>query len=92
MRNTLSRRDALKPALMLTLASALSVSQDAVAAPTSNVLVAYFTRTGNTRVIANQIRRARKADLFEIEPAEAYPEDYEATVRQAEQQRLRTST
>ena len=87
MRNTLSRRDVLKPALMLTLAPLLSGSQDAVAAPTSKVLVAYFTRTGNTRVIANQIRRARSADFFEIEPAEAYPEDYEATVRQAERER-----
>ncbi|WP_245517009.1 flavodoxin [Rhizobium leguminosarum] len=46
-------------------------------------LVAYFSRTGNTRVIANQIRRARNATLFEINPATPYPEDYQATVAQA---------
>ena len=53
----------------------------------SKVLVAYFTRTGNTRVVARQIQRARGADLFEIEPAAAYPEDYEETVAQAVRER-----
>jgi flavodoxin len=53
----------------------------------SNILVAYFTRTGNTRVIAGQIRRALHADLFEIEPASPYPEDYEETVAQAVRER-----
>src|SRR3954468_8184897 len=55
--------------------------------PSSKILVAYFTRTGNTRVIAGQIRRALQADLFEIEPANPHPEDYEETVAQAVRQR-----
>jgi flavodoxin len=55
--------------------------------PNSRILVAYFSRTGNTRVIAGQIRRARGSDVFEIEPADPYPEDYEATVRQATRER-----
>ena len=38
-------------------------------------------------MIAGQIRRALGADLFEIEPAEPYPEDYEATVSQAQSER-----
>ncbi len=46
-------------------------------------LVAFFTRTGNTRVIASQIRRAEDATLFEIVPVTPYPEDYETTVAQA---------
>jgi flavodoxin len=46
-------------------------------------LVAYFSRSGNTRVIAGLIHRALKTDLFEIVPAKAYPEDYEETVEQA---------
>jgi flavodoxin len=53
----------------------------------SRVLVAYFSRTGNTRVLAGQIRRARNADLFEIRPADPYPEDYEETVSQAGRER-----
>jgi flavodoxin len=53
----------------------------------SSVLVAYFTRTGNTRVIAGQIRRALGADVFEIAPRDPYPEDYEQTVAQAQRER-----
>ena len=55
--------------------------------PDSKVLVACFTRTGNTRVIARQIRRALRADLFEIESDDPYPEDYEETVAQAVRER-----
>lgn len=55
----------------------------------SKVLVAYFSRTGNTRVIAGQTRRALRADLFEIAPGDPYPEDYEETVVQAVRERDR---
>jgi flavodoxin len=49
-------------------------------------LVAYFSRSGNTRVVAGLIHRALGTDLFEIRPASAYPE---ATVEQASQERDR---
>lgn len=52
----------------------------------SKPLVVYFSRSGNTRVIAGQIRRARNADLFEIQLATPYPEDYEETVAQAQRE------
>ncbi len=55
----------------------------------SRTLVAYFTRSGNTKVIAGTLHRELKADLFEITPAEPYPEDYEQTVAQAEQETRR---
>ncbi|MFT3997080.1 MAG: flavodoxin [Asticcacaulis sp.] len=51
--------------------------------PTSKILVVYFTRSGNTKVIAGTISRLLSADLFEIRAARPYPEDYEATVEQA---------
>jgi flavodoxin len=54
----------------------------------AKVLVAYYTRTGNTRVIARQISRALRADLFEIRTVDPYPEDYEQQVAVAEQQRV----
>ena len=57
--------------------------------PGSKSLVAYFSRSGNTRVIAGLIQRARHADLFEILPASPYPEDYLATVAQATEERDR---
>lgn len=53
----------------------------------SHVLVAYFSRSGNTRVIAGVIHRNLNTDLFEIEPATPYPEDYFQTVEQAKNER-----
>ena len=53
----------------------------------SSTLVAYFSRSGNTRVVAGLIHRALGTDLFEIRPATPYPEDYLATVEQARQER-----
>jgi flavodoxin len=50
-------------------------------------LVAYFSRSGNTQVIAGVISRSLGADLFEIEPARPYPADYFETVEQARQER-----
>lgn len=55
----------------------------------SRTLVAYFSRSGNTRVVAGLIHRALGTDLFEIRPATPYPEDYVATVEQARQERDR---
>jgi len=87
----ITRREGLKSALLLGMAVNLGLAADpAGAQPTAgngSVLVAFFTRTGNTAVIARQIRRALDADLFEIRPAEAYPEDYEETVAQATHER-----
>ncbi|RYE89917.1 MAG: flavodoxin [Oxalobacteraceae bacterium] len=57
--------------------------------PEAPVLVACFSRSGNTRVVAGLLQRALGADLFEILPATPYPEDYLATVEQARQERDR---
>lgn len=53
----------------------------------SKPLVAYFSRSGNTRVIAGLIHRSMHTDLFEIIPDNPYPEDYLLTVEQAKQER-----
>jgi flavodoxin len=49
-------------------------------------LVAFMSRSGNTRVVAGQIARAKAAALFEIQPAQPYPEDYQQTVDQAKRE------
>ncbi|MBD8533281.1 MULTISPECIES: flavodoxin [unclassified Massilia] len=83
--SSLSRRSFMAPAVLLPLAAAAGPA--AAARPGSRVLVAYFSRSGNTRVIAGQLKRALGAALFEIEPATAYPEDYLETVGQARRER-----
>ena len=44
----------------------------------SNILVAYFSWSGNTERMAEQIVAQTGADLFSIEPVNPYPEDYTA--------------
>ncbi|RRI05822.1 flavodoxin [Mesorhizobium tamadayense] len=88
--NRMSRRGALMSALALPLGAGLSLpagASTARRAGDTKVLVAYYTRTGNTRVIAGQIGRALGADVFEIRTADPYPEDYEEQVAVAQQQR-----
>jgi flavodoxin len=85
----LSRRTVLSGGIALPIVAASGLAGSAVAqqpARRSRYLVAFFSRTGNTRVIAGQIRCAHEADLFEITPATPYPEDYQSTVDQAQQE------
>lgn len=84
-----SRRTILSASVLLPLAASTSGHAAPATAPRNGgkTLVAYFSRTGNTRVIAGQIHRARGTDLFEIQPAMPYPEDYEQTVAQAQRER-----
>jgi len=49
-------------------------------------LVAYFSRTGNTREIASQIHEKVGGDMFEIMTANPYPRDYDECVKQAKQE------
>lgn len=50
------------------------------------ILVVYFSHSGNTRTVAEQITRSTGADLFEIQPQEAYPTDYHSVVNQAKKE------
>ncbi|MBY3416330.1 flavodoxin [Rhizobium laguerreae] len=71
--------------MSLAAAGTVVARQTVLAAPAADpaVLVAYYSRTGNTRVLADQIRRGRSGSLFEIKLATPYPEDYFTTVAQA---------
>jgi flavodoxin len=50
---------------------------------TKKILVAYFSHSGNTREIANQIHKNLGGDIFEIQAVKPYPQDYDAVVEQA---------
>lgn len=47
------------------------------------ILVAYFSHSGNTRVIAEYIKNATGGDIFEIIPVTPYSDDYDTVVEQA---------
>jgi flavodoxin len=44
---------------------------------TQKILVVYFSKTGNTREIANQLHKIVGGDIFEIQAVKSYPDDYE---------------
>ena len=69
--------------------SSMGKTGEAKVMPTSEdkkTLIAYFSRTGNTREIANQIHGRVGGDIFEIQPVKPYPDDYDACVKQARQE------
>jgi flavodoxin len=52
----------------------------------NTVLVAYFSRTGNTEKLARTIRKIAGGDLFEIVPVNPYPGDYNACLTRVSQE------
>ena len=61
-------------------------SDNAFSTQKTNILVAYFSHSGNTRAVANQICESVGGDIFEIEPENLYPTNYNAAVKQAKQE------
>ena len=52
----------------------------------TNILVAYFSKTGNTQTVAEYISARTGGDLFRIETVDPYPDDYQETVDRAAQE------
>ena len=53
----------------------------------SNILIAYFSKTGNTEAIAQEIQSLTNGTLVEIETVEPYPDSYSETVDIAESEK-----
>ncbi len=50
-------------------------------------LVAFFSHSGNTKVVAKNIKENVSGDLFQIETVELYPADYNAVVDKARKEK-----
>lgn len=77
-------------ACLMTFAALATASESAGAQPASATgtksLVIYFSLSGNTRIVAEQIARAAGADLLKIVPEKPYPTEYRACVDQAKKE------
>lgn len=51
------------------------------------VLIAYYSRTNNTKQIADNIQSYVGGDMFRIEAEKAYPDDYQATTEVAKKEK-----
>lgn len=62
------------------------VEQAQTPAKTQKILVAYFSRSGNTRELAEQIQKIAGGDIFEIQTVTPYPFEYSAVTKQAKEE------
>ncbi len=52
----------------------------------AHILIAYFSRTGNTQEVAKEIQELTEGDIFEIETVDPYPDDYTETTEIAQEE------
>ncbi len=87
----LSRRTFLTMASLGAIALGLgvgpSVSFAAEAAKGQNILIIYFSHSGNTRTIAEQIHSRIGGDIVELKTVQPYPDDYNTTVDMAKKEK-----
>lgn len=77
----MNRRDFLLASVAaMAAAGTLRAAPGASVSATRRVRVACFSKTGNTRAVADLIAQALGADVAEIRPAVPYPADYQAAV------------
>lgn len=50
------------------------------------ILVAYYSNSGNTHTLAQQIQKATNADIFRIEVKTPYPSDYQGLLNKAKEE------
>lgn len=73
-------------AALAVLAAAFGGAAEAAARTGGKAIVVYFSKTGNTQAVAETVARLTGADIFRLETAEPYPEEYRATTELAKKQ------
>lgn len=86
----LSRRGFLKYAAVGALAAGAVLSRFSPAQAANpqggTMLILYFSRSGNTRKVAEQIHDRVGGDIIELKTASPYPSDYDTLTKQAQRE------
>ena len=61
-------------------------AQTQTSSVSKKILVVYFSHSGNTRAVAQQIHAKVEGDLFEIQSVKPYPIDHNTVVEQAREE------
>lgn len=62
-------------------------TQDRAKNGNTDILIAYFSYSGNTRKLARKIQQFTAGELFEIQTVHAYPKEYEPCTELAKQEK-----
>lgn len=81
------RREMLKACAIISVSFLLGFPGNVLSENKNKMLIVYFSHSGNTRKVAEQIHAFTGADMLELIPAEPYPENYEALVNLAQEQK-----
>jgi flavodoxin len=88
-----SRKNLLKIIALVLLAAAavpalfpISSANAATRAEGGKILTVFYSRTGNTRSMAEQIHALAGGDIVELETTRPYPEEHQLTVEQAKKE------
>lgn len=55
----------------------------------AKALIVYYTKSGNTEILAKEIQKEIGADIFKIEVVNSYPEDYRKTTEVVKEEQSR---
>jgi flavodoxin len=67
-------------------ADSTGVLSDNAESKETKILIAYFSRSGNTKQVADMIHEQLGGDLFRIESASPYSEDYDTVLNKAQEE------
>lgn len=63
-----------------------SAAKAATATGGQKMLIVYYSRSGNTRVVAEKIHATLDGNIVELQTVHPYPEEYRATTEQAQKE------
>ena len=86
LHTTFTRRGALQALCAGLVTGGLSMLSSTQAQAAQSTLIVYYSRSGNTRAVAEQIHALTNGDMVEIQTVHPYPEDYRATANQAKKE------
>ena len=86
MANFFDRRFVLKSLGCLSLLTATPTFLTQALAAEQKPLILYFSRSGNTRKVAQMIQTKVQGDILEIKPLKPYPEEYHACTEYAKKE------